>query len=1253
MNQNQFGHTKNQFVVTQNHFLVTHPKTLSIPMGYSKKRRRGQRLRDRKKSQIPKIGLPDEDSSLSESSSFQFIPMDEEVDSNDDNTYGNSNDFNHQPDTNQIPKSIFLDDIEYMVPTNQNDRTTDTEDIANETTEMMEVEETDLFLNYREEMSNIDSYSCNDTNDMSTHPSFSPMDPKYGYNDNDPFDRMTCNDIASYRIMSMLDSVGAPRYCYDKLITLLKKLTKKDSFDIQKAVSRDTLMRKLAACKNCPRIENQTICNQEVFRFSFVDMLQDLLNGCNKQLHMISSYGENVLVHDSQHHELWNTQWMRNTFQKEQFSDFDTEKDVMLPLILYMDKTGTDVNQRYSLEPVLFSLAAIAREHRESRFSWRHLGFIPQRKSISPEDEMDTSLQIYHDFLRYLLDGIMDAQHHPPLVYVKLAGGEIVPRRARLPLMIVMGDQLSQDTLCGRIKSNSGGAGRVHRSCMCSYLHVDNPYHECKKVDMVPVNFWISESLKSDEMISEQLNKISSLSECTQQQKNITKAYLLKKRNMFRSILRHPFTLHSLKNAFDDIDFGSWKGGIHDATFDDFMHSVESGMISYITETVYGGLTRKEKEAIEEYTRNIFLHHRCSTISEFPRMRLQQGFTRQTLLTSGERVGSLLALSLSLQDVRVREIIRSGHARQIEKYLDISIQETAEDTVQSNMKESDEKLVPENKVRDIYLRQHMHTLDDVSVKKTMEHMIRHGCNLDFADDLDVFQLNHMIFYASEIFKNTEYPKHYPPCTIPEDNTYINIGNDIKHNKSREDKIIHALKAKSPEQMLRLLGGRRVVGVIGCTKKHYLKKNNKRGEGSSAAILTSNMATVNIFFEYVLCYHAFCKYSWSLPIFLQTFHENIRNGNRFVVEYFQKLLYRGNSTIDSRFPKIHSQTRMADNIIQLNSVMNFCCETGERLLKTEAKGISRTAQQRGDDTFLKQTMSRLQERCILDSFSIYLEKYDVEDNFVQESRHGQDCSGRICPNFHFDVETDTLTTLDRFGKKRFPDKDSGFVEQSILKELKKKDPNAKEFHIFNEVILRNNNHVRATPNYSKSGPWYDYVNISWEYDGDDGTIKTFLLPAKCLCFFRSINITKDQQEERDSELLALIHSADGTTEGKVPGRVDTLLTKNFKLEFDKSKLPKTDVVSVATIDNPICCYPHTLCNEILGPNSPPITYLLPRNHWSYMWMAMNQCIQESNSPNVMRSRKGLNPLCDQKWLTRVRKTCEKYMRAKSMIDLTHT
>ena len=1055
------------------------------------------------------------------------------------------------------------------------------------------------------------------------------------------FDHVTRDETASYKIMSLLDSSGAPRICYDRLIALLKKLSKTDGFDVKKALNRETLMRRLGRkYKNRPQLQRSILNKQEVFRFRFHDMLQDLVNSSSKHLHEISPYCDQEILPAGTEHELWNTRWMRNTFEMPQYHDFDPNRDLMLPVLLYMDKTGTDVNQRYSLEPVLFSLAAIPRGHRESRHSWRHLGFIPQKQCNSEEDST-TSLQFYHDCLSFLLDGLKEAQKDPPTLTVHLKNGHIQHRRALLPLMVVMGDQLSQDTLCGRLKSNAGGAGRVHRSCMCSYLNIDDPYHQCKRVNIDLLDFLTTHALITDDDIDLTVRAHCTLSPEAKEGRT-TKTFLQRQRTMYRSILRNPFTTHPIKNAFEEINFGSWQSGIHDATFDDFMHSVEGGMVSYISETVYDGLTKKEKETVEELTRPILAEQRCSVVAHYPRWRLQPGFTRQTLMTSGERVGSLLALSLSLNDPTIRETIRSAHSRQILKYLDTSTEPTSDKKKRETDEAADEKMKkpPSHPEAEFFLNQHMHTLDDQCLRHTLEHMIRHGFHIDWIDDLDAFQINQMIWHCTEIFKNTDYPNNYPAGNI--DQSYTDYGRRITIPKKQFAMVKVAFQTK-PSKLLRKHRHHKVDGTI---PKHLLKKTHKKGEGSSAAVLTNNMASLVIFLEYVLCYHAFCKYSWSLPVFLQRQYENIKVGNRFVVEYFQKLLYRGNASVDSRFPKIHAQCRMGQNTEELKTVMNCCCETGERLLKTEAKGISRTAQQRGNETFLSQTMSRIVDRSVLDRFSLYLDNKENRPEFHDPSKGDQ--FGRTHPHFLYHVDTELIHAMNRKNEARPPDDKSGCLTQQITEALKKHDPYTQTFEIYNEVILRDNSRLRASPNYANSGPWYDYANVSWERIVN-GIVETYLLPAKCLCFFR-----KESEQNGEGEIMALIHTVDQLSGGNIAGRPDTLLTRNYRMQFNKKGEPVTHVVPIASIDSAIRCFPHVPTKKLFDSDSPGIMYLLPRNHWSYIWMAVNDTLRDSNSTEKLAHRKGkLISMCSSQWLESVRKRYKTYLDATCTEDLRNS
>ncbi len=171
--------------------------------------------------------------------------------------------------------------------------------------------------------------------------------------------------------------------------------------------------------------------------------------------------------------------WMTRTFNGAH-RDFDHTKDVMLPLILYIDKTGTDAYQRYSLEPLIFSRACIKRDKREDRKAWRHMGFLPSTKKIVEAKE---KLHFYHRSLSVILEGLRVAQQKPPLVKITLADGVVINRQARLPVMLVMGDQLCQDTLGARLRTRVVQVGYIVAVCVLTpYVNVDDSTRTCKTV---------------------------------------------------------------------------------------------------------------------------------------------------------------------------------------------------------------------------------------------------------------------------------------------------------------------------------------------------------------------------------------------------------------------------------------------------------------------------------------------------------------------------------------------------------------------------------------------------------------------------------------------------------------------------------------------------------------------------------------------------------------------------------------------------
>jgi hypothetical protein len=397
--------------------------------------------------------------------------------------------------------------------------------------------------------------------------------------------KFTTAEICSYELMTLLDNAGCPLKTYEQVVALLKKQEKR-GFLYSKAHSREKLLNLLRQKFHCPSIQSSIVNNCEVFSFPFVDMLQDLVDTAGSSLHMISPTRDNEILSSD---ELWNTPWMQQTFHQPLYANFNPCTDVMLPLILYLDKTGTDALQRYSLEPILFTVASLTRETRENRQFWRHLGFIPSSKNIEDSKE---SLQFYHHCLSFILTGLKHAQQHKPTIRVKQIDGSFSNFRAHLPLMIIMGDQLSQDTLCCRRKANSGGACRVHRSCMCSYLTTDDHTQKCQSVpkDLIDNIIAISNRTVVDmESIIDEENLIADKTSAKSLNSRTMK-FFRKQRQLFNTLLSKPFTTHPVVSAFHDVDFGAWSSGVYEATFDDFMHSFEEGMMENIGTTIFDGL---------------------------------------------------------------------------------------------------------------------------------------------------------------------------------------------------------------------------------------------------------------------------------------------------------------------------------------------------------------------------------------------------------------------------------------------------------------------------------------------------------------------------------------------------------------------------------------------------------------------------------------------------------------------------------------
>ena len=164
---------------------------------------------------------------------------------------------------------------------------------------------------------------------------------------------------------------------------------------------------------------------------------------------------------------------MQEWYQQQTCQEYitDPEKQFLLPLIFYTDETGTDVFQRYSLEPLMFTLGILCKFIRERSSSWRH---------ACKGNDLCESLQLYNDCMAMLLSTLKPLQDDPPLEWLQFGNEPSSQKVLILQVCFLMGDQKSQDNIVRHKWKTSWWAGRSHHGCMCSGPSCSDPCLRCQ-----------------------------------------------------------------------------------------------------------------------------------------------------------------------------------------------------------------------------------------------------------------------------------------------------------------------------------------------------------------------------------------------------------------------------------------------------------------------------------------------------------------------------------------------------------------------------------------------------------------------------------------------------------------------------------------------------------------------------------------------------------------------------------------------------
>jgi hypothetical protein len=503
-------------------------------------------------------------------------------------------------------------------------------------------------------------------NTSSNQPITSPP-PTSGYNLFPP------NEMSYLRILSYCDDHGCPLYFFDGLMKLLWEETKENRLNLsQKVPRRETLFRRISkVCMAPPPIteivalENATNRNGAnqlhyerlprdvavLFRYDFSLQIMDLLSdsaifGSLDKLDVNKGPNSDrfgMFRRDEPHSvfEVNSGQWYKHAYSH---LIKDPENEFLMPLIFYVDKTGTDSLQRHGVEPLMFTTSIINLKQRQSTRSWRVLCYIPELKGkSSAQSQMDNTKLFgkhqrdYHKVVEKALESLVTVQNNVVKAWIRL-GDQLKQVRLFFPVAMIVNDGKSADMLTNRYGTYQR-CGRISHACDVSPENCASNYFSCSYLLQSDVDklqaLALGPAVEEGEELLAAPSSRSAMRNRGVIQSSTTEAKLQQDAESKLRLI----SAHAVRNAFRNVCFGGDPRGIYGATPTDLMHAFNEGVLKYCMKEIFERIPPSKKARLDDVVDKVFRNQRSSLRNVFPRTNFVKGFSNLTLITASEWVG--------------------------------------------------------------------------------------------------------------------------------------------------------------------------------------------------------------------------------------------------------------------------------------------------------------------------------------------------------------------------------------------------------------------------------------------------------------------------------------------------------------------------------------------------------------------------------------------------------------------------------------
>ena len=300
----------------------------------------------------------------------------------------------------------------------------------------------------------------------------------------------------------------------------------------------------------------------------------------------------------------------------DRFCGGPDEHNSVMPaaIVIFGDKSHTDLHGALSLTPVIFTLTLFNRISRNNPKFWQPLGYIPNLgygKNKADKTETKNKIQDEHKCLACILKSIRNI-HRSGGFNATVLGKAV---QIKVWIHFFIGDTEGNNKWVGHFPGNKREVKRPYRDCRCSFGDLSNPNPTCV------------------------LSTLEEMEIAKRRKKNNEADGLLLYKSMSRYVIKNALTQKHMPLS-DNIH------GPANMTPPELLHASGSGVCKYIFESlgaqIGGGIARDD---IDKMHIKVYLNIKRQSERDFPRGAIRSGIIDSTKCQSEEeRKGNLFLL---------------------------------------------------------------------------------------------------------------------------------------------------------------------------------------------------------------------------------------------------------------------------------------------------------------------------------------------------------------------------------------------------------------------------------------------------------------------------------------------------------------------------------------------------------------------------------------------------------------------------------